>query len=37
MLKKSPYNLPEYTQLLEQYYKLTAVIHQLNVQLASKG
>ena len=36
MLKKLPHEMPEYTQLLERHDKLTAIIHQLKVQLAAK-
>jgi len=35
VLKKLPYELPEYSRVLEEYDKLTAVIHQLKVQLAA--
>lgn len=35
VLKKLPHELPEYTRVLEEYDKLTAVIHQLKVQLAA--
>jgi hypothetical protein len=36
MLRKLPHEMPEYTQLLEKHDKLTAVIHQLKVQLAAR-
>jgi hypothetical protein len=36
MLKKLPHEMPEYTQLLGKYDKLTTVIHQLKVQLAAR-